>query len=158
MVQEINKDLVRKKNSSKIEVRLMDAENLQFPDETFDYVLCGFAIFFFPQLHKAMAEFRRVLKPAGQICVSTFDKLFYDEWSWYFKIVNTYLPPEHEETQATELDTDPEPVFDTPEGLKAIMNDAGFDDIQIYSETAELITKLKKNSGLHYGRMQRVGN
>jgi hypothetical protein len=30
-------------------------------------------------------------------------------------------------------------VFDTPEGLKEIMNTAGFDEIQIFSETAEFV-------------------
>jgi ubiquinone/menaquinone biosynthesis C-methylase UbiE len=71
MVQETNKELAGKKMFSNVEVRQMDAEHLGFPDESFDFVLCGFAIFFFPQLDKAMAEFHRVLKPTGQICVST---------------------------------------------------------------------------------------
>ena len=139
MVQETSKELARKKMTPNVEVRLMDAEHLQFSDESFDYVLCGFAIFFFPQLYKAMAEFRRVLKPTGHICVSTFDKLFDDEWSWFYEIVKTYLPSEIEENQATESNGEPQPVFDTQEGLKVIMNAAGFDDIQIISETAEFV-------------------
>ncbi len=139
MVQETNKELARLKLSTDIEVVQMDAENLQFPDDLFDFVLCGFAIFFFPQLDQAMAEFRRVLKPGGFICVSTFDKLFDDEWIWLDEIVSTYLPSEPEVTQATESNSESEPVFDTPEGLKAIMNTAGFESIQIFTETAEFI-------------------
>ena len=139
MVQETNKELARLKISPNIEVVQMDAELLQFPDESFDYVLCGFAIFFFPQLYQAMAEFHRVLKSDGHICVSTFDKLFDDEWTWFDEIVKTYLPPEPEPTQATESNSEAEPVFDTPEGLKEIMNTAGFDEIRIFSETAEFV-------------------
>ncbi len=144
MVQETNKELARKKISPNVEVCLMDAEHLQFSGELFDYVLCGFAIFFFPQLYKAMAEFHRVLKPAGRICVSTFDKLFYKEWSWFNEIVKNYLPSEHEETQENKTDTESQPVFDTPEGLKVILNSAEFDNIQIFTETAEFIYETEE--------------
>ena len=41
----------------------MDAENLDFPASFFDFVLCGFALQFFPHLDRALEEFRRVLKP-----------------------------------------------------------------------------------------------
>ena len=144
MVQETNKELARKKMFSNVEVRQMDAEHLQFPDESFDFVLCGFAIFFFPQLDKAMAEFRRVLKPSGHICVSTFDKLFDEEWDWFYEIVETYLPSDPEVTQDPETDSETEPVFDTPEGLKEIISMASFDNIQIFSETAEFVYKTEE--------------
>lgn len=144
MVLETSKEIVGKKLSLNVEMRQMDAERLQFPDEAFDYVLCGFAIFFFPQLYKAMAEFRRVLKPDGQIGVSTFDALFYRGWDWFYEIVETYLPSEPEETRETETDNDSQPIFDTPEGVKAILNAAGFDDVQIFSETAEFVYETEE--------------
>jgi len=53
-------------------VRVMDAEHLKFPDATFDYVLCGFGIMFFPDRERALGEFRRVLKPDGRLAVSTW--------------------------------------------------------------------------------------
>jgi len=139
MVQETNKEIALLKKSQNIEVRQMDAEQLQFPDGLFDYVLCGFTIFFFPQLYKAMAEFRRVLKPNGHICVSTFDRLFDDEWLWLDEIVQTYLPSDPGMAETTESNSESQPVFDTPEGLKAIFVAAGFDQIQIFSETAEFV-------------------
>ena len=144
MVQETNKELAHKKIFQNVEVRQMDAENLQFPDESFDFVLCGFAIFFFPQLDKAMAEFRRVLKPSGHICVSTFDTLFEKEWDWLYEIVDTYLPSEPEETQPSETDSETGPVFDTPEGLTTILKSTNFDDIQIVSETADFVYKTEE--------------
>jgi ubiquinone/menaquinone biosynthesis C-methylase UbiE len=139
MVQETKAEIARLKMAGNIEVQQMDAENLQFPDDLFDFVLCGFAIFFFPQLFQAMAEFRRVLKPDGIICVSTFDKLFDDEWIWLDEIVSTYLPSESGAAEDTDPDSESQPVFDTPEGLRAIMNTAGFENIQIFTETAEFI-------------------
>ena len=46
-------------------VRLMDAEHLAFDAASFDYVLCGFAIFLFPHLEQALSEFYRVLRTRG---------------------------------------------------------------------------------------------
>jgi SAM-dependent methyltransferase len=53
-------------------VRVMDAEQLDFPDASFDRVLCGFGVMFFPDLARALAECRRVLKPGGRLGVSTW--------------------------------------------------------------------------------------
>jgi len=139
MVQETNKELLHKKISPKVEVKQMDAELLQFPDDSFDHVLCGFAIFFFPRLDQTMAEFRRVLKPSGQICVSTFDKLFDEEWGWFYEIVEKYLPSEPGAEQASESNPESQPVFDTPEGLQAIMNKAGFENPQVFSESVDFV-------------------
>ena len=50
----------------------MDAERLDFPDASFDRVLCGFGVMFFPHLDRALGEARRVLKPEGRLGVSTW--------------------------------------------------------------------------------------
>ena len=139
MLQETTKELSRRKMSPNIDVRQMDAEDLQFPDESFDYLLCGFAIFFFPQLNRAMSEFRRVLKSNGRICISTWDKLFDERWSWFDDIVKDHLPPESESTQPEESNSTPQPVFDTQEGLESILASAGFENIQIFSEEEEFV-------------------
>jgi ubiquinone/menaquinone biosynthesis C-methylase UbiE len=122
--------------SSNAEARQMDAEALQFPDESFDFVLCCFAIFFFPQLDRAMSEFRRVLKPNGRVVVATWDKAFDEQLARFDEVVKTYLPPEPEESKPAESDSASQPVFDTPEGLEVIMKTAAFADIQIVSEAA----------------------
>ena len=54
------------------EVRVGDAEALDFPDAAFDLVLCGFGLMFFPQVERALAEFRRVLRPGGKLGISTW--------------------------------------------------------------------------------------
>ncbi len=54
------------------DVRLMDAEQLAFQDAFFDRVLCGFALFFFPDLDRALGEFYRVLKPGGYLAATTW--------------------------------------------------------------------------------------
>jgi ubiquinone/menaquinone biosynthesis C-methylase UbiE len=50
----------------------MDAEELTFPDEVFDFVICGFGIMFFPDQDRSLAQMRRVLKPGGRLALSTW--------------------------------------------------------------------------------------
>lgn len=138
MVQETIKELAGLELSSNVTVRQMDAEYLLFPDASFDYVLCGFAIFFFPQLDRALAEFRRVLKPQGHICVTTWAKPD-KRWKWFNEIVEMYLPPENEPTPRTDAAAVLQPVFDTPDGLQSILNQAGFADIRILPESADFV-------------------
>ena len=150
MVQETARKINQLTLFKMMEVRQMDAEYLDFPDDSFDYVLCGFAIFFFPQLWQALGEFIRVLKPGGTVCVSTFDESFGDEWAWLYEIVDTFFPPEPEEDEEDgedsdpEQDTQPRPVFNTPEGLTEILDRAGFDNIKILSEGRDFIYKTKE--------------
>ncbi len=103
-------------------VMQMDAEHLRFPDACFDFVLCGFAIFFFPQLNQALAEMRRVLVPGGQVAVSTWGKYDDKRWDWHGKLIENYLPPEPEETEETQPGLD----FGTPAGVEAILAAGGF--------------------------------
>ncbi|MDY9927981.1 class I SAM-dependent methyltransferase [Methanosarcina sp.] len=46
---------------------LMDAEHMEFPDNTFDYVVITFVLCSIPDPVKALKEMRRVLKPSGEL-------------------------------------------------------------------------------------------
>lgn len=138
MVEETTQDLMHR-GLLNAEVRQMDAEYLQFSDESFDYVLCGFSIFFFPQLYQALSEFRRVLRPNGRIAVTTFDELFEQQWNWLYELLKAYLPPEPEVNKATQSHSPKQPVFNKADGLEEIMNVAGFTDIRVVSEASEFI-------------------
>jgi len=138
MVDEIAEEISRQKLMN-VEVRQMDAEYLQFPDASFDCILCGFAIFFFPQLDRAISEMRRVLRPNGRIAITTWDRLLDEEWKWFSELVKAHLPPEPETKQTPESQSPPPPVLDRPDGLEMIMKAAGFADAQVISETAEFV-------------------
>ncbi len=49
------------------ELRLGDAQALEFPDERFDTVVCTLALCTIPDPRRAVAEARRVLRPGGQL-------------------------------------------------------------------------------------------
>ena len=64
----------RKGGSLPVEFRQMDAEHLEFEDATFDYALCGFGIFFLPDIVRGVCEMHRVLRPGGRLAFSTWTK------------------------------------------------------------------------------------
>ncbi|MEO8700893.1 MAG: class I SAM-dependent methyltransferase [Kofleriaceae bacterium] len=55
-----------------VEFRVGDAENLDFPDSTFDCVTSNFGVQMLPDPVRAFAEARRVLKPGGRYGFTTF--------------------------------------------------------------------------------------
>jgi ubiquinone/menaquinone biosynthesis C-methylase UbiE len=102
----------------------MDAENLEVPDESFDYVLCGFSLPFFPGLERALAEFRRVLKPGGCVAASTWGDDEDPRWTWYSDLCTAYGVGVKLRTQN----------LGTPNELRTAFQAAGFADIQVSTE------------------------
>ena len=51
---------------------VMNAEELAFPDATFDAAYCMFAFFFFPDRARAFRELHRVLRPGGRALIATW--------------------------------------------------------------------------------------
>lgn len=70
--EEMVKVCVRNGQRLGIEVtgRAADAEELPFPDDTFDLVMGHAFIHHVPDLDKAFSEFRRVLKPGGRLIIA----------------------------------------------------------------------------------------
>lgn len=52
-----------------IDLRLMDARELNYPDATFDHVLAPYVISVVPEPLRVMSEIRRVCKPGGTVMV-----------------------------------------------------------------------------------------
>ncbi len=52
-----------------------DALSLPFEDESFDLLVCQFALMFFPDKEAGLREFRRVLKPGGKAIVAVWDAI-----------------------------------------------------------------------------------
>lgn len=136
MVREAAEEISRQAVDN-VRVCRMDAERLQFPDASFDRVLCGFAIFYFPHCERALAEMRRVLRPGGRIALTTWDRSLDEQWKWFEELLEAHLPPEAETEQTPEPDSLPSPEFDTPEELDEVMKAAGFTDVHVVSENVE---------------------
>jgi ubiquinone/menaquinone biosynthesis C-methylase UbiE len=119
-----------------VELKQMDAEQLTFPDASFDTILCGFALFALPHLEQALSEMQRVLRPGGQIAVSTWVNVWGPEGIWLEPLQMQFLPPF--QPPARNKDGS-QPMFDTPDGLSAVLARAGFTNITIIADTARFI-------------------
>ncbi|MEO5953392.1 MAG: class I SAM-dependent methyltransferase, partial [Chloroflexia bacterium] len=63
----------RSRRLKNIEWKRMNAQELEFADDTFDIVACSLAVFYFPDIQGALKEMLRVLKPGGKIGITTAD-------------------------------------------------------------------------------------
>jgi SAM-dependent methyltransferase len=63
------------------ETRVMDGENLELPDDSFDAVSCRFGLYFMPNVQGALSEWRRVLKPDGKTVVAVMTTPDRNKWA-----------------------------------------------------------------------------
>ena len=119
---------IQRRGLKQAETRQMDAEHLKFPDSSFDFVLCGFSLQFFPHLEQALSEFRRVLKPDGRVAVTTWagDD---ERWNWFDDLRSAYGAVVKLGSQS----------FDKPEEIKRWFTQAGLTDIQITSKELDMV-------------------
>ena len=66
----------------------MDAEQLRFPDMSFDVVLCSLGLMYMPDPEQAMREMRQVLRPGGRIVIAVWGERSRCGWSALFPIVD----------------------------------------------------------------------
>jgi ubiquinone/menaquinone biosynthesis C-methylase UbiE len=120
-----------------VELQQMDAEQLSFANASFDFVLCGFSIFFFPKLQRALKEFFRVLRPGGRVGISTFAKDEGKKFKWIAEIIRSYLP--RQDSKGCEKKEIEQVVFNTPNGVTDIFIKAGFENIKVIKEKMDRV-------------------
>jgi demethylmenaquinone methyltransferase/2-methoxy-6-polyprenyl-1,4-benzoquinol methylase len=79
--------------SSKVRYEEGDAQNLAFPDASFDVVSIAFGIRNVERPARAIAEFRRVLKPGGRLIVLEFDRPAFAPIRWMNTLYTTRIMP-----------------------------------------------------------------
>ncbi|MGI8497715.1 MAG: class I SAM-dependent methyltransferase [Gemmatimonadaceae bacterium] len=110
-----------------VKTRVMDGENLELPDDSFDAVLSRVGLIYFPDQHKALAGMKRVLKPGGRVGAITYST---PENNRFFSVPvsiirrRAQLPPP--------LPGQPGPFsLGAPGVLEAAYEKAGFRDVQV---------------------------
>jgi len=110
------------------DLRVMDAEHLDFPDARFDVVTAAFALFFLPDPARAAAEFRRVLGPGGVVAVSTWGD---EDERWAFE--DDLLPaPDAPRARAVQQ------PFSRPEEVTELLTTTGLTDVEVHQEVTEI--------------------
>ena len=111
-----------------VELQVMDAEHLEFPDARFDELTAAFALFFLPDPARAAAEFHRVLRPGGGIAVSTWGD---EDERWAFE--DELLPtPDSPTVKALQQ------PFSRAEDVTELLTSSGFADVEVHREETEI--------------------
>ncbi len=135
MVNETSKEISRRSlNNTK--ALCMDAEYLDFPDEYFDRVLCGFCVFFFPEPERALKEIFRVMKQNGRIALSTWGK--YGTRDWHIELAKKHLGSRPGCGPMPQL---AQRRFEDPQELVSVLRATGFCDTSVVYEKKEFYYK-----------------
>ena len=94
---ERTRDEIAQRGVTNATVVRMDAEHLAFAPSSFDRVVCGFAVFFFPDVPRVLNELRRVLRRDGTVAFA-FTRRTDPRWHWYGELLQRFgahdgLPP-----------------------------------------------------------------
>lgn len=109
-----------------------DAEEIPFPDASFDYVLSTIGVMFAPNQEQAAAELVRVCRPGGTIGVLSWKPSGY--LGELFKLIARYVPPPS--------DLKPAALWGTEERVRELFG--------------ERVTSLAFKDGLHAHRFRSV--
>ena len=108
--------------------QVMDIEKLEFPDASFDAASCGHGLQFAPDLGRALAEARRVLRAGGTFAASIpVDGGTQRPWKVMDEVVDRWLPPA---PSATDQSATRRTVNDANE-LRDALASAGFAEARV---------------------------
>ena len=136
---DLNPDMLEiaaaKADAPNIVLRKADAQQLPFPDASFDAIVCQFGVMFFPDRIGAYREARRVLAPDGRFLFNVWNSLEDNPISGSIAELLADLFP----------DDPPEFLARTPFGyhdlarIEADLREAGFSEV-----AAETVTKISR--------------
>jgi SAM-dependent methyltransferase len=111
-----------------VDCRVIDATDIDLPDDSVDGVLSRFGLMLIPAQEQAMREIRRVLRPAGRCAYATWGPP--ERNPWLFQMVAALL--QHEWTPPGDPAA-PGGVFSLPTGdhNRALAAGAGFADVTV---------------------------
>jgi len=122
--------IAQEKSIANCVLRKMDAEQLKFPDASFDFVTCGFALFLCPSMDAALREMRRVLKRGGRVGVTVWGPAPFDPaWKLLAEQVRAY---------GVEVRM-PNKVSYTEEEMRGMLARAEFSTVETRIETLDAV-------------------
>jgi SAM-dependent methyltransferase len=136
-----------------IEFREGDAQNLPFPNETFDRVVANFALLHLADPERACSEACRVLKPGGRFAFTTWARA---EENPFVKLVDGAIQA-HANLDVSLPAGPPYYLFESPVAFRAALERAGFDGaamtfqvhrIEWKVPTADFVFEAEQNAGV----------
>lgn len=137
IASDLNEDMINVARHSVKDARVKwmvaDAQDLPFPDENFDHIICQFGVMFFPDKARAFAEAHRVLAPGGRFVFNVWDSMENNPRS---AVIRTVLEELLGDEAPDFLSKGPYSFYDTNQ-VFSLLQQAGFKKIQL-----ELVQKI----------------
>jgi O-methyltransferase / aklanonic acid methyltransferase len=133
MVHETAKDIESLKLRN-AEIHQMDAEQMSFADKSFDYLMCGFALWMFADPARVLQEFHRVLRSGGRVALSTWAADSPSQ-TWCHEVLRPFVYAPAAKDLPAKIDI----RFDTPSQIETALQQAGFKAIRSTVEEKEFI-------------------
>jgi SAM-dependent methyltransferase len=125
-------EIARRKAASRmlenIKFRRGDMENLGYPDQHFDAVICVFAIFFVPDVAKQIRELWRMVRPRGQLAITTWGPRVWEPGSTGWRSAVKELRPD------LHASFNPWDRIAEPAALRGLFTDAAVAEAAIVAE------------------------
>jgi ubiquinone/menaquinone biosynthesis C-methylase UbiE len=116
-----------------IEFRQADMETLGYPNESFDAVVCVFAIFFVPDMVKQVRELWRMVRAGGQLAITTWGPRMFEPGSaaWWAAVMQ-FRPDLHAVFNPMER-------IITPQAVSQLLSDSGIRAAEIIAEDGQQV-------------------
>ncbi len=103
------------------------AEQLSFPDEYFDGVMCRFGVMLFENPELGLREMHRVLKPGGRYALAVWGRAeTMTTLQWAHRAFKDRVPPDLQPPLAIATS------LGMPHALSSLLREAGYQDIQVH--------------------------
>ena len=111
-----------------LEFRRADMTALAFPDRHFDAVVCLFGIFFVPEMEAQVAELWRMVRPGGQLAITTWGPgIFAPAYEVWLASVRRMRPDLYSAFNPWDRIT-------TPGAVRKLFTDAGVQNVEVVAE------------------------
>ena len=133
---DLARDKARRKGLRNVEFRHGDMEALGFPDAMFDAVISVFSVFFVPDMTKQVAELWRMVRPGGQLAITTWGPRMFEPGSGaWWNAVKAHAPDLHSAFTPWERIT-------TVEAVRDLLTDAGVPAPTVVAEAGRQILRM----------------
>jgi SAM-dependent methyltransferase len=123
----IGREKAAQRGLQNIEFRQGDMENLPFPNDLFDAVVSVFSIFFVPDMEKQVQKLWRMVRPGGQLAITTWASFVEPLYGRWLEAVRDVRPDLHSAFR-------PWDRVSTPEALRQLLLDGGVPQAEIVPE------------------------
>ncbi|MDX1646802.1 MAG: methyltransferase domain-containing protein [Longimicrobiales bacterium] len=110
-----------------------DAADLDFPDDSFDLVLCQQGLQFFEEPVPALSEARRVLRAGGRMVLNVWQPLE------RHPVYRALLEAEARYLESDLQDVATPFVFGDEERVRGVLSEAGFERVNVAEETLDVV-------------------